>query len=99
MDIKVIIILVLLVASLGLAYMLFVTFPQQAEVECAAGCEAKIETEVIPQLTSAAEAECAAAIEAQVTSALQSAAQGIQECQQTLQQLLLVPACAAVLQQ
>ena len=99
MDIKVIIILVLLIVSLSLTYMLFVTFPQQAETECAAGCEAKIETEVIPQLTSAAEAECAAAIEAQVTSALQVAAQGIKECQQTLGQLLSLPACAAVLQQ
>lgn len=50
-----------------------------------------------------AEAECTAkcteTVQAQVTSAVQQCMVGAQQCQQTLQQLMQVPACAAVLSQ
>jgi len=50
-----------------------------------------------------AEAECTAkcteTVEAQVTSAVQECMTGAQECQQTLEQLMQVPACAEALSQ
>jgi len=89
--VKNIILVVLVIAVLGLAYMLFVDFPKRAEAECRtraeAECKAQIENTVIPQ----AEAACMEATTQLVASA--------QQCGQTLQQLMQVPACAAVLQQ
>jgi len=86
----VIIALVLIIVILvgWTAYTLIITAPKKAE----AACKASIETQVIPQLKAAAEKECAAVTEAQVMSA-------VQQCQQTLQQLMQVPACVAALPQ
>jgi len=79
-KVKNIIILVLVLVIAALGYMLMVSFPERAEAEC----KANIDTQVIPQVTAAAQAQCA---------------QGIQQCQQTLQQLMLIPACASALPQ
>ena len=50
-----------------------------------------------------AEAECTAKctdiVKTQVTSAVQECMSGAQQCQQTLQQLMQVPACASALSQ
>jgi len=46
-----------------------------------------------------AEAQCKDAVKIQVTNAVQQCMTGAQQCQQTLQQLMQVPACAAVLSQ
>ncbi len=79
-KVKNIIIVVLVLVIVILGYMLMVSFPKKAEAEC----KANIDTQVIPQLTAAAQAQCA---------------QAIQQCQQTLQQLMLIPACASALPQ
>jgi len=44
-------------------------------------------------------AKCTEIVEAQVTSAVQQCMTGAQECQQTLQGLMQVPACAGALSQ
>lgn len=83
-DSKNIIILVLVVAVIALAAWAFYFLPQKAEKECTIGCQNKIETEVIPQLSVAAEQECMTQIST---------------CQQAVNQLMQVPECAAALEQ
>lgn len=46
-----------------------------------------------------ARAECTDTVKAQVTSAVQQCMSGAQQCQQTLQQLIQVPACASAISQ
>ena len=46
-----------------------------------------------------AEAQCTDVVKAQVTSAVQQCMSGAQQCQQTLQQLIQIPACASALSQ
>lgn len=84
-DKKNIIIVVLIIVIIIMGYMLTVSFPNKAEAEC----KANIDTQVIPQITAAAQAECVKTIQAQVASA-------VQQCQQTFMQ---IPACAAALTQ
>ena len=96
----IIIVLVLIIVALAgwMYYTLTVTAPKKAE----AACRASIESEVLPQLKAAAEAECKASIESEVIPQLKAAAEAecltvVGQCQQTLQQLMQVPACAAAL--
>lgn len=88
-NIIIVVLVVILIALAGWTYYtLTVSAPEKAEAEC----KANIDTQVIPQLTAAAQAECAKTVEAQVISA-------VQQCQQTLQQLMQIPACASALAQ
>lgn len=84
-NIIIVVLIVVLVAVAGWAcYMLKVSGPKAAE----AACKAEINTKVIPQLTVAAETECTAKCTA-----------AVQQCQQTLLQIMQIPACAAALPQ
>ena len=84
-NIIIVFLIVILIALAGWTYYtLTVSVPKKAEAEC----KANIETQVIPQLTAAAQAECAETIQA-----------AVQQCQQTLQQLMQIPACASALPQ
>lgn len=84
-NIIIVVLVVILIALAGWTYYtLTVSAPKQAE----AACKANIDTQVIPQITAAAEAECVETIQAVV-----------QQCQQTLQQLMQIPACASALPQ
>jgi len=44
-----------------------------------------------------AKTECEAAVTTQVTNAVQQCMTGAQQCQQTLQQIMQIPACASAL--
>ena len=79
---KNIIIIVLVLIIVVLAGWMYYTLTVTAPKKAEAACKASIESEVIPQLKAAAEAECLTVVG---------------QCQQTLQQLMQVPACAAAL--
>ena len=84
-NIIIVVLIVVLVAVGGWAYyMLKVSGPKAAK----AACTAEINTNVIPQLTAAAAAECTATCTA-----------AVQQCQQTLMQIMQIPACAVALPQ
>jgi len=84
-NIIIVVLVVILIALAGWTYYtLTVSAPEKAEAEC----KANIDTQVIPQLTAAAQAECVEIVQATV-----------QQCQQTLQQLMQIPACASALPQ
>ncbi len=100
-NIVIIVLVLIIVILVGWTYYtLTVTAPKKAE----AVCKASIESEVIPQVKAAAEAVCKASIESEVIPQVKAAAEVectnlIGQCQQTLQQLMQVPACAAALAQ
>jgi len=81
---KNIIIVILVVILIALAGWTYYTLTVSAPQKAEAECKANIDTQVIPQIKAAAQAECAAMI---------------QECQEILQQLMLVPDCASALTQ
>lgn len=79
---KNIIIVVLVIVLIVLAGWIYYTLTVSVPEKAEAECKAKINTEVIPQVQIAAQAECA---------------KMIQGCQETLEQLMLIPECASVL--
>ena len=82
-NIIIVVLIIVLVAVISWAcYMLKVSGPKAAE----AACKAEINTTVIPQLTAEAEAKCTTTCTA-----------AVQQCQQTLLQIMQIPACAAAL--
>ena len=84
-NIIIVVLVVILIALSGWTYYtLTVSAPKKAEAEC----KANIDTQVIPQLTAAAQAECVETVQT-----------AVQQCQQTLQQLMQIPACASALLQ
>ncbi len=84
-NIIIVALIVILIALAGWTYYtLTVSAPEKAEAEC----KANIDTQVIPQIKAAAQAECIETV--QVT---------VQQCQQKLQQLIQIPACASALPQ
>ena len=84
-NIIIVILVVILIALAGWTYYtLTVSAPEKAEAEC----KANIDTQVIPQITAAAQAECAETVQVVV-----------EQYQQTLQQLMQIPACASALPQ
>jgi len=81
---KNIVIIVLVLIIVILVGWTYYTLTVTAPKKAEAVCKASIESEVIPQVKAAAEVECTNLIG---------------QCQQTLQQLMQVPACAAALAQ
>ena len=81
---KNIIIVILVVILIALAGWTYYTLTVSAPQKAEAECKANIDTQVIPQIQAAAQVECAAMI---------------QECQDVLQQLMLVPDCVSALTQ
>jgi len=81
---KNIIIVILVVILIALAGWTYYTLTVSAPQKAEAECKANIDTQVIPQIQAAAQVKCAAMI---------------QGCQETLQQLMLVPDCASALTQ
>ena len=81
---KNIIIVVLVVILVALSGWTYYTLTVSGPEKAEAECMANINTQVIPQVQAAAQAECE---------------ELIQQCQQTLEQLMQIPACASALPQ